>query len=294
MLTLDKLRTSCNVVKNIDDAIKSNKPDAYLTAIKYAVLCKKANELVDKYVKEYETKLMLPGGFYNDKYAVYYDVIDGYKVFNTDCYKEPTTHEEFLTPFYKRPLKDECQKLVDEGKVIPSRDLYVKLNVELQLPTPDEISKEDIVKFGATAFDILTTRIADHFYNLIQQIIADKPDVTQELKERYNAKLELAKAYLNNKDANAERVLSISAKILGISVEDYAKRIVEAAEKWTNLLDYYATLIDEYRIAVKTVFYKDPFAAIDILKKAKDLTTESSEEDVIAIFKEHGFMDLVS
>jgi len=294
MITLDKLKVGCNVVKNIDDAVKSNKPDAYLTAIKYAVVCNKAKELVQKYIEEYEKRFMSPGGFYNNRYAIYYDIIDDVKVFDKDCYEGPKTYEDFVKPYYKRSLKPGCKKLVDEGKAIPSKDLYVRLNVEKQLPNPKDVSSEEIIKYGADAFDILTTRIADYFYNLIQKIITEKPDVTQELKERYNAKLEMAKAYLENKDENAKRILSISAKILGISVDEYAKRIVEAGEQWTNALDYYATLIDEYRVAVKSVFYKDPIAAINILKEARNLNTTSTEEEVVAVFAKYGFIDVVS
>jgi hypothetical protein len=278
------------VVPKIVEAIANGKPEAFYTALKYEILRQKEEKIIEEIKQEYKSNYMNPAGFYKENYAVY-TAIDkqGRKVYELNCYKEPKTIEDIKKPLAERELKDECKKLIEAGKTIPTLELYINLTLPSRIAKflNEDVAKEEMIEYGKEAFDKITTMIADKYHKKAEELVAQKPDVTLYQKERYNTKLSLAKRYLETGDKEAKELLSVGAVKLGIDVDTYANSIINSAKVWNTALEKYETLIDEYRIAVKSVFFKDPMAAINILVEASKVMKNPTVETINNIFKKY-------
>jgi len=279
-----------DIAPTLIEAINTGKPEAFMTALKYHILRKRKQKLEKQLEEEYNNKYLNEAGFYKETFVIFTDIDDkGRKIFKSEYYKPVTNIKEIEKPLAERELKEKYKKLVDEGKVAPTKELFIKINLEAAFKNIniDNLNKEDLINEGFDAFDKVTTKIADKYQQKAEEMVARKPDVTIYQQQRYEAKLELAKKYLNDKDEEAEKLLAITSNELGISVEDYARSIVEAATKWTSSLTKFKVLIDEYRVAVKQVFKSNPEAAVNILIEANKIFDNPSIEAINAIFKKY-------
>ena len=279
-----------NVVPKLVEAVNTGKPEAFITALKYSILRKRKQELEKELDRKYADKYLNEAGFYKETFVIY-TAIDakGRKIFKPEYYKPVTNLEDMKKPLVERELKEEYKKLVDEGKVAPTKEFFIKTNLEAAFKDIDinKLSRDDLINDGFDAFDKVTTKIADMYQQKAEEMVAKKPEMTLYQQQRYEAKLDLAKKYLNDGDKEAKQLLSITSNKLGISVDDYAKGIVEAATKWTSSLTKFKVLIDEYRVAVKQVFKSNPEAAVDILIEANKVFDDPSIEVIEAIFKKY-------
>jgi len=279
-----------DIAPTLIEAVNTGKPEAFMTALKYGILRKRKQELEKQLEEEYSSKYLNEAGFYKETFVIFTNVDNkGRKTFKLEYYKPVTDIEEMEKPLVERELKEEYKKLVDEGKVAPTKELFIKINLEVAFKniSIDNLNKEDLITEGFDAFDKVTTKIADKYQQKAEELVAQKPDVTIYQQQRYEAKLELAKKYLSDKDEDAKKLLAITSNELGISVDDYAKSIVEAATKWTTSLTKFKVLIDEYRVAVKQVFKSNPEAAVNILIEANKIFDNPSIEAIDAIFKKY-------
>jgi hypothetical protein len=278
------------VVPKLVEAINSGKPEAFYTALKYEILRQKEEKIIKDLEQEYKSKYMNPAGFYKESYAIYTTIDNqGRKVYKLDCYKKPKSIEDIKKPLAERELKDECKKLIEAGKSIPTLELYINLTLPSRIAKllNEDVTKEEMIEYGKEAFDKITTMIADKYHKKAEELVAQKSEVTLYQKERYNTKLSLAKKYLETGDEKAKELLSIGASKMGIDVDTYANNIVQAAEAWNSALEKYETLIDEYRVAVKSIFFKDPMAAINILIEANEVMENPSVETINNIFNKY-------
>jgi len=279
-----------NVVPKLLEAVKTGKPEAFITALKYDILRKRKEQVEKQLEEEYANKYLNEAGFYKETFVIYTGIDPkGRKIFKPEYYKPVTSIEDMKKPLIERELKEEYKKLVDEGKIAPTKEFFIKVNLEAVFKDIDinQLDKNDLVNDGFEAFDKVTTKIADMYHQKAEEVVAQKPEVTLYQQQRYEAKLDLAKKYLNDGDEEAKQLLSITSNKLGISVDDYAKGIVEAATKWTISLTKFKVLIDEYRVAVKQVFKINPEAAVNILIEASEVFNDPSIEVIEAIFEKY-------
>jgi len=89
--------------------------------------------------------------------------------------------------------------------------------------------------------------------------------VTPEQEQRYEAKYNMAKAYL--KDGSYKDLLQAEANLTGKTVDDLAKLIVTVGDQYKTKLDYYYSLIEAFRVRTKAYINNEKFslaeAAID-------------------------------
>jgi len=272
------------------EAVKLNKPDAFLTALKYQIVSEKRDSFLKEIKEDYKSTYLNNAGFFKEKFVIYTQVDEnGLKTYEYKNYKPATSSVELKLPLNKRELTDEAKALVEAGKVVPTLELFIEQELEKRMKDIDidSLSTEDLINEGYAPFDLITTYIADLYHKKAEEAVAQKPDVTIYQQQRYNAKLELAKKYLETGDEEAKAMLSVFADKVDITVDTYANSIVESATAWTKELNKLQVLIDEYRISVKHVYKVNPMAAINILIEAHKVFDNPSIDAINAIFDKY-------
>lgn len=277
---------SCNVVSKLEDAVESSNPKAFYTALQYAVLCKKVKASKKELLETYKGLYKNDAGFYNEKYAIFTYSDSGKRLYEETCYKAPASAQEMLKPLEERELTDECKALIKAGKAVLDEKEYVfsKLQDEFKDTSVSSISVEDLIKLGQDDFDVVSTKLADEYQKAAVANIINKSSISLYLEQRYAIKTKLAQSYLTNKDAESKQILVIGASKLGISVEDYAKMIIAKNKEWTDKSDQLTAMIDEYRVAVKALFFKSPKDAIQALIDANEVAKDPTPEKVEEVF----------
>jgi len=109
--------------------------------------------------------------------------------------------------------------------------------------------------------------------------------VTEGLIDRYQAKEQMARAYLA--DGSFKDELQIEADLKGISVDDLAKLIVDLANKFRNKLNYFYSLIEAFRVKTKQLILNYKFSVVDdILAQAYKLNATATADDIKALFND--------
>ena len=107
--------------------------------------------------------------------------------------------------------------------------------------------------------------------------------VTEGLIERYQAKEQMARAYL--KDGSYKDELQVEADLKGVSVDDLAKLIVSLADKFKSKLDYFYSLIEAFRVKTKSLIINCQFDDVDkIMIEASGMGANSTPNDIKNIF----------
>jgi len=107
--------------------------------------------------------------------------------------------------------------------------------------------------------------------------------VTEGLIERYQAKEQMARAYLA--DGSFKDELQIEADLKGVSVDDLAKLIIDLADKFKNKLDYFYSLIEAFRVKTKSLILNYKFSDVDkIMNDASGLDATATADDIKNLF----------
>ena len=277
----------CKVIPDLKDAVKSGSPIAFLESLKYQIACKKVEDKIEEFRKEYNKLYKNEAGFYKEKYVICIDIKDGVKVFDKDCYEVRST-EDLIIPLHLRPLKEECKKLIKTGKAIPSEEFFIQQKMEeLNLDKViKNITKEELIEYGFNPFDATVTYVADLIHDKVSKMLAQKAAVTEKQEKRYQTKYQIAKRVLNG-ETEAKKLLLLEAKLLGMDVKDYASIIVKMGDDWRRGIEYYETKIEAFRVAVKNAYKENPIAAVNILIEANNLKPTATDEEIAAIFAKH-------
>jgi len=108
--------------------------------------------------------------------------------------------------------------------------------------------------------------------------------VTEGLIERYQAKEQMAKAYLADGSSYKDE-LQVEADLKGISVDDLAKLIVSLADKFKSKLDYFYSLIEAFRVKTKSLILNYQFDDVDkIVMEASGMGANSTPDDIKNLF----------
>ena len=107
--------------------------------------------------------------------------------------------------------------------------------------------------------------------------------VTEGLIERYQAKEQMAKAYLA--DGSFKDELQIESDLKGISVDDLAKLIVDLANKFRSKLNYFYSIIEAFRVKTKQLILNYQFDDVDkIMMEASGMGANATPDDIKNIF----------
>ena len=131
------------------------------------------------------------------------------------------------------------------------------------------------------------TQLADNKSKDLKNYIAGKR-VTQEQKERYEAKYQMA---LKAKETNDYSMFLLEANNDENQAKELVETIIKLHDKWLETLDYYNTLIDQFRVrATNLVQQIETFEQInkaeELLERAKQFNINTTPEDVIKLFEE--------
>ena len=173
-------------------------------------------------------------------------------------------------PVYTGEKTDEVFYTLDEnGKIIIDTDRTSK-----RVEQYKEEKKQDYLNRLIELCDRKTQEIKDYL---------NGQKVTEGLLERYQAKEEMARAYL--KDGSYKDELQVEADLKGVSVDDLAKLIVDLADKFRNKLDYFYSLIEAFRVKTKSLILNYQFSDVDkIMNEASGLDATATADDIKNLF----------
>ena len=179
------------------------------------------------------------------------------------------TQEEL--PVYSGEEVDEVfYELDNDGKIIIDTDRTSQRATEYK-----EKKKQDYLNRLLDLCDRKTQEVKNY-------INGEK--VTEGLIERYQAKEQMARAYLADGKSFKDE-LQVEADLKGISVDDLAKLIVSLADKFKSKLDYFYSLIEAFRVKTKSLILNYQFDDVDkIVMEASGMGANSTPDDIKNLF----------
>ena len=174
-------------------------------------------------------------------------------------------------PVYKGEKTDEVFYMLDsKGNIVIDTDRTSQRATEYK-----ENKKQDYLNRLLELCDRKTQEVKNY-------INGEK--VTEGLIERYQAKEQMAKAYLADGSSYKDE-LQVEADLKGISVDDLAKLIVSLADKFKSKLDYFYSLIEAFRVKTKSLILNYQFDDVDkIVMEASGMGANSTPDDIKNLF----------
>ena len=174
-------------------------------------------------------------------------------------------------PVYKGEKTDEVFYMLDsKGNIVIDTDRTSQRATEYK-----ENKKQDYLNRLLELCDRKTQEVKNY-------INGEK--VTEGLIERYQAKEQMAKAYLADGSSYKDE-LQVEADLKGISVDDLAKLIVSLADKFKSKLDYFYSLIEAFRVKTKSLILNYQFDDVDkVMMEASGMGASSTPDDIKNLF----------
>jgi len=255
-------------VTELKELVKNRNIDQFLNTAREAFAS--TNFRVEDAIMKYKEK-------YPENYVEYIGIENGEPVFPGDHYEQDDEGNIVLKPEYK--------ELVEKGMVRPSLELFLNEEVERQLEKA-QLSNPEFMNFIRPYFLELVQNLADYTHRRAREILADKEDLTQEQIERYLAKYETAKAAKEGNELALE-TMEAAAAIEGMSRDDLIALIIYLGENWQEKLRQFYVLIDVFRVGVNRLFTRNPMDAINAVKEARNLGTDTTPETLKEVFSKY-------
>jgi len=179
--------------------------------------------------------------------------------------------------------KEKLEK--EELQIRPTYEFFESKKLEEFIKTLD-ITEEEIKEIAKPYFIEMITRLADETHEKAEAMIADVNQISEKQIQRYKIKADLAQKAKDG-DVDAKARLQIEAKLVGVDIDTLIKLILDLADQYNLKIDNYISLIEAFRVAVKSKYDEDFTSAIEIAKQAKKLGAETTPEKLQELFSKY-------